>query len=112
VEFSYDINGILEVNATVVKTGADARITIDTSGIKPEAEIDPEAWRETKYAKRIKPLIRKTEKKIGSLKEDSDFRAELEYLLYELKYAMVKAYEAHVRKFEDILTDRLYGAED
>jgi len=112
VEFSYDINGILEVNATVVKTGADARITIDTSGIKPEAEIDPETWRETKYAKRIKPLIRKTEKKIGSLKEDSDFRAELEYLLYELKYAMVKAYEAHVRKFEDILTDRLYGAED
>lgn len=112
VEFSYDINGILEVSATVVNTGADAKITIDTRTIKPTVEIDPETWKESKYAKRLKPLIRKVEKTINGLAGDSELRVELELLLLKLKVAMVKDDEVYVKRYEDELTDRLYGTEE
>lgn len=88
VEFSYDLNGILQVSARVVSTGNQASITIETAGVEAES-VDLEAWRDAPDARKFRSTIRKAEKR---LKEDMDpvDLKELESLLEVLKRNIIR----------------------
>jgi len=112
VEFSYDINGILEVKAKIVSTGKDAGISIDTRETKMEETIDVEkGWKKSKRAKKVRALIKKGEKMLADLL-DPELKEELEMLLYELKYALTTENDEFISRYEDELTDFLYHTEE
>ncbi len=110
VEFSYDINGILDVKAIIEKTKKEASIRIDTKEVPIEKEIDVEVeWINSRYAKKVRVLIKKAEKLINSKGTLESLKEELRTTLYELKYALATDNEAFVRRYEDELTGLLYG---
>lgn len=112
VEFSYDINGILGVKAIIASTGENAGISIDTGEIRVE-EIDVETeWKKSIYAKRVRTIIKKAEKIVNSQTVGPDIKEMYEDVLYELKYALAKNDEVFVRRYEDELTDLMYGTEE
>lgn len=111
VEFSYDINGIVEVKARIASTGKDASIRIDTRETKMEEEIDvEEGWKKSKRAKKLRSLIRKAEKMLTDPGVEDEFKEELETVLYELKYALTKEDDVFIDRYEDELTELLYSA--
>jgi molecular chaperone DnaK len=113
VEFSYDINGILEVGAVVVNTGKTARIRIDTRELNLKAEIDVETeWKTSKKARKFKALIKKAEKTLADPAIDSEVKEALETILYELKYALAKDDPAFIERYDRELTEFLYELED
>lgn len=113
VEFSYDINGILEVKAKVVSSGQDAGISIDTREMKIEEVIDVEkGWKKSKRGKKVKSLIKKGEKMLMDLFVDPELKEELEFVLYELKYALTREDDAFINRYEEELTNLLYQAEE
>jgi molecular chaperone DnaK len=112
VEFSYDINGILDVKAVVVNTGKDASIRIDTRETCMKEEVDVEqGWKSSKSAKKVKSLIKKAEKMMADPAVDSNLKEEIGNVLYELKYALTKNDELFIERFDAELTELLYGAE-
>jgi len=111
VEFSYDINGIVEVKAKLPSTGNNTSIRIDTREIKINEEINvEEGWKKSGRAKKLKSLIRKAEKILARKSIQHGFGEELETLLYELKYALTKNDDVFINRYEDELTDLLYNA--
>jgi molecular chaperone DnaK len=113
VDFSYDINGILEVGAVVTSTGNNARIKIDTRELNLEAELDVETeWKKSKHARKEKALIKKAEKILADPAVDADTKEELAEILYELKYALAKNNAAFIDRYDRELTEFLYDLED
>lgn len=111
IEFLYDINGILNVKAMVRSTGKDAQITIDTREVKMDKEPDVEKeWKKSKRAKKLRPIIRKAEKMLSDSKIGDELKEEIDILLYELKYALAKDDNTFISRYEEELTDILYGA--
>jgi molecular chaperone DnaK len=109
VEFAYDINGILNVNASIVSTGKKASITVDTTGVKLEPELDvEEAWKSSSLSKKFRALIKKAEKYIAKADCDEETKDIIEDLLYDLKKAIANEDELRARRYEDELTDILY----
>jgi molecular chaperone DnaK len=66
VRFGYDMNGILQVKASVVSTGKQVSAEISTSGIKAGPLLDLSKWEQAEGARSFRPLIRKAEKLIDS----------------------------------------------
>jgi molecular chaperone DnaK len=113
IDFSYDINGIIDVGATVVNTGQEARIRIDTRELDLGAEIDVETeWKKSKQAHKEKAIIKKAEKTLLDPKLDPDVKEELTEILYELKYALAKNDQAFIERYDRELTEFLYNLED
>jgi molecular chaperone DnaK len=121
VEFSYDINGILNVNAVVTSIGKKAGVTVDTANVKMEREIDiEEAWKNSKLSRRYRALIKKAElyiktadpnQKKGDMRFDFE-RQIVKELLHDLKKAIAKEEETAARRYEDELMDILYEASE
>lgn len=90
VEFSYDLNGILEVKAAIVSTGRQAGIRIDTAG-KEETKADSSEWKKAPLAKKFRSTIRKAEKleASGEIMEDGE-QEELSEMIEELKLALLR----------------------
>lgn len=86
IAFSYDANGILQVGATIVSTGADASISISTDESAMVEEVDITKWKESKMARKFAAVIRRSER---ILAEDDD--DELADLLRQLKEGLVRA---------------------
>lgn len=110
VQFAYDINGILNVNAVVASNGKEAAITIDTRDkeMMPEIEVEIE-WKNSKYAKRVGVIIRKAEKIIGSSGTKEEVKQELNLTIYNLKRALVDDDLTLIKRYEDELTELLYS---
>jgi molecular chaperone DnaK len=66
VSFGYDMNGILQVKASVVSTGRQVSAEISTTGVKARPLLDLSKWEEAEGARQFRPLIRKAEKFIAS----------------------------------------------
>lgn len=113
VQFSYDINGILDVDAIITSTGKKGNIRIDTTKVEMKEEMDiEEEWKKSKYARRVRALIRKAEKKMYEL-NDGDFeKEEIEDLLHDLKTALANDNEAMAKHFEEELVELLYDMEE
>jgi molecular chaperone DnaK len=86
VVFSYDMNGILQVKASVVSTGNQVSAEISTVGVKAKDPIDISKWDTAEGARALRPLIRKAEKLIATGKDIDDGLA---LIVRELKEALV-----------------------
>ncbi|MDD2960329.1 MAG: Hsp70 family protein [Lachnospiraceae bacterium] len=113
VEFSYDLNGILEVKAAIVSTGRQAGITIDTAG-REETKADSSEWKKAPLAKKFRSTIRKAEKleASGEIMEDGE-QEELSEMIEELKLALLREEsEKLLERMEEELLDFLVYYEE
>ncbi|MDR2133756.1 MAG: Hsp70 family protein, partial [Treponema sp.] len=62
VTFGYDMNGILQVKASVVSAGKQVSADISTTGVKAGPLLDLSKWEQAEGARSFRPLIRKAEK--------------------------------------------------
>ena len=94
VKFSYDMNGMLQVKASILSTGLDASIEINMMEDSDAAEeqTDVSRWKESSYAKQFRTVIRRVERALKGPEVSYDplLEEELEDALYELKAALVK----------------------
>lgn len=131
INFSYDLNGTLEVTATIVSTGkranktiVDKRLEIKSSGnlskyltsepIKVEeststsrnSNTNLDAWKDSSLSSIIKRTIELAEMKLEKLnKSDYD---KVTNLLNELKQAAIEENEDLVDELDEKLTDLLF----
>lgn len=92
VSFSYNLNGMLNVEAYIPSTGNAAEITIDmlNQNDKKEQRIDVSNWKKSPLAPDFRPLVRRCEKWLSSGKIAEE---DLEYVqdcLYSLKKAIIE----------------------
>ena len=118
VQFDYDLNGILEVKATIVSTGKSINKIIDNFKLT-KLLIDSladenmyyrykvDSWQEYELAESVKNIIELAEKKMKHIK-DEDKYDEIENILDELKMAVIYNNKELVEKFDDELTDILF----
>ncbi|WP_461207736.1 Hsp70 family protein [Clostridium sp. DL1XJH146] len=112
VKFNYDVNGILNVEATINSTGEKAGITIETTGVSMEEEIDVSSWEEAPKAKKYKRTIEKAEKLFFKLSDTID-RQDLEEAINELKKALIKEEDDELlKKVKSDLTDLMFELEE
>ena len=118
VQFDYDLNGILEVKATIVSTGKSINKIIDNFKLT-KLPIDSladenmyyrykvDSWQEYELAESVKNIIELAEKKMKHIK-DEDKYDEIENILDEVKMAVIYNNKELVEKFDDELTDILF----
>ena len=104
VTFTYDVNGLLSVEARISSTGKNAEMSIDTAGSSMEQEIDVENWKDKKAARPYRALIRRAERFAANL-PDGPEKFELEAIVFDLKTAIVREKEDSIlkRKEEDLM---------
>lgn len=111
VEFTYDVNGILRVDAYIVSTNKKASIQIETSSMKTEVqkeEVDSRQWLESPLARNYKRTIRKAEKWLENKDEiDVEVQEELRELVEELKYFILEGDEIQCENYEGDILDLL-----
>jgi len=102
VAFSYNLDGMLNVSATITSTGKAADITIDMLGSGREEYIDVSGWKKSQLAGDFRTLIRRCEKWISSDKEGKkEHKKEAEKCLYFLKKAIIEDNAPEAERFED-----------
>ncbi len=113
VEFSYNLNGMLEVCAQIVSTREEASVKINMmeqpSPEREEDDIDVSKWKESAYAKRFRPVIRRAERRLKN-EEILDmplYREDLEMAVYELKAALVEEDLETAEELEEEIMDML-----
>ncbi len=105
VSFTYNLNGILEVEAVVKSTGKNASIKIDMmdDGLKnpdddnnedddddDDDDVNPDDWKKVEGSKEYRTVIRNAERVLASGELDSDTEEELSELLLDLKKQIVR----------------------
>lgn len=121
VQFDYDLNGILEVRATIVSTGDSINKIIDNfrlTKLPQDALVDEnlyerfkiDKWMDCDLAGNVKGTIELAEKKISNpaIREDEKRYKKIEKLLEELKLAVIYDNEELVEKYDEELTDILF----
>lgn len=112
VAFSYDVNGILNVEGKIISTGEMANITIETTGVSMEDEVDLEQWKKSPLYKKYRSIVKKAEK----LLENEDFgyeTIELDGLIKKIKKAIIKEESSEViDDLMDELSDLLMQYEE
>ncbi|WP_042459999.1 Hsp70 family protein [Neobacillus dielmonensis] len=112
VKFSYDINGILEVEATIVSTGKKASTVIKSqAGVMSDEELNlakdriEKEWDQSDLYNEVKSVITRGER---MLSETTGMEQEkLFSLLQNIKIALSKNDRELVKKYEEELTDLL-----
>ena len=112
VGFNYDVNGILQVEATIVSTGKQGRITIETSGRTADSETSTDGWEQEEGAARFRGILRRAETILND-NPDLELYWELENAAEDLKRGILeKLDEESLSQLEEILTDILYDIEE
>jgi molecular chaperone DnaK len=111
IGFTYDANGILRVEGTILSNNQKAGITIQTTGVEMEPEPDLAKWKEAPGARKYRGLIRRAEKVLES-KGNLIFEGELDELVRDIKKALIKGESSRLKELEEELTDLLYDLED
>ena len=110
VKFMYDINGILKVEAIIASTGEQAGISIETSGVRFDNELDLSGWEQAPNARKYKRTIKKAEKLLDEYFE-SELYDELDELICSLKKALIKEKDDDLNELLDQINDILYEME-
>ena len=84
VTFSYDLNGLLKVTATLVSTGKEASIEIQMGQDKKD-KTDVSSWKDSKDAKVYRAIIRTAERMLSRNGLPAGMRERMESLLFALK---------------------------
>lgn len=110
VEFTYNLNGMLEVRASILSTGKQAGIQINMMEEEGEEEIiDVRNWKDSPYAKQFRAIVRRAEKLLQNPETHRDplWAEDLEDSLYELKAALVREDLEGAKEAEEELMDML-----
>lgn len=110
IEFSYNLNGMLGVVATITSTRARAAIKINMmEGEELDERIDVSKWKEASAAVQYRSLVRKAERmmKRPEIKEDTFFYDDLEEAVYLLKKAILEDNMRAAGEMEEELKDML-----
>lgn len=112
VKFSYDINGTLQVEATIVSTGKKASSVIKAqAGVMSDEEVNfakdrlDKEWNQSELYNEVKSVITRGERMLGEttgLEQEKLFS-----LLQNIKIALSRNDKALVKKYEEELTDLL-----
>jgi molecular chaperone DnaK len=100
VSFGYDMNGILQVKASVVSTGKQVSAEISTTGVKAKPRLDLSKWEQAEGSRQFRPLIRKAEKVIAS---DKDVDDHIRFLVSRLKEALLLKNKEQAEEYRDEL---------
>ena len=84
IQFSYDLNGILKVNAEVVSTGKSATITVDTG--KVGENMDLSSWKNADAVSKYRKILNKADRLVKLNDEDAD---EIKLAANELKKGLI-----------------------
>ena len=107
VSFSYDLNGLLVVQAGNVSTGKNIAVEIDTANVAKE--VDLEAWRDTSDAKKYRSVINRGDKILTTLDISDEISDKIAESLTRLKRGIIT--EAHTDMLDEIKDELLdlYG---
>lgn len=111
VKFMYDINGILQVEAQIVSTGKQASISIETTGVKLEEEIDLDLWKKSTKARKFRAIIKRAENMLEEYFDSEEYN-ELDETLRKLKKAIIKEDDEKMQELEEALSDILFDMEE
>ncbi len=108
ISFSYNLNGILEVTATIQSTGKSINKIIDMLGNKNGGTADNESkpWENCRLADSIRLTVEICEKKIKNLSGNK--KDVIVSKLNELKRAVIDDNEALVKQYDTELTNLLF----
>ena len=108
VEFSYNLNGMLEVQAQIVSTGEQASIAINMMQQADSSRIDVSAWKDAPGAKDFRAVIRRAERLLRDMEAGDDPLAEdLDETIYQLKKALITGELERARIEEEALIELL-----
>lgn len=108
VEFSYNLNGMLEVQAQIVSTGEQASIAINMMQQADSSRIDVSAWKDAPGAKDFRAVIRRAERLLRDMEARDDPLAEdLDETIYQLKKALITGELERARIEEEALIELL-----
>jgi len=109
VIFAYDMNGILQVKATVISTREQVSAEINTAGVTPQETLDLSQWEQAIGARSCRPAIRKAEKHIRSGCAGAD---DLELLVTRVKEALMLGEEMQAQELRDELVELIKCVEE
>lgn len=102
VEFSYNLNGMLNVKASIPSTGEDASISINlmqesecmeaqTPAEPVREKMDVENWKESPDARPFRTIVRRTERALKDplVQCSPQLKKDLEEALYDLKASLI-----------------------
>jgi molecular chaperone DnaK len=104
VSFGYDMNGILQVKASVVSTGKQVSAEISTTGVKAGPLLDLSKWEQAEGARSFRPLIRKAEKLIAL---GLDIGGDLSLLVWQIKEALLLKNKDQAEDLREDLLDMI-----
>jgi len=88
VSFAYDLNGILQVEGKILSSGKKANLTIETTGVEMDKEVDLEGWEEVPHARKYKAILRKAGRLVKN-GEAGYYAIEMESLIRKIKEGLV-----------------------
>lgn len=113
VEFSYNLNGMLEVSARIPSSGEQASVEINMMKYEQEINASPETdvskWKESSLAKQFRTVIRRAERVLKSEKAQDMlfYKEDLEDTLYDLKLALIEEDPDTALELEEEILDML-----
>ena len=118
VQFDYDLNGILEIKATIVSTGKSINKIIDKFQLVKLPEygladsdinerIKLNNWLNCDLSKDVRGTVELAEKKLKNLLDNEKSQA-IQELVDKLKYAVLDNDEESVEKYDEELTNLLF----
>lgn len=112
IAFSYDTNGILQVEGTIVNTGEKVDITVETTGVEMVKEIDLDAWKDAQDSRKYRAVINKAEKLINN-DEAELHEIDMDMLIRQIKKGLLEGEDkAVLNKYKDELSEILYAIEE
>lgn len=109
ISFAYDVNGILQVEGTILSTGAKANLVIETMGMTMEPEIDLSGWEKKPNARRYKAIIKKALEMIDR-GEALVYVPEMESLVRKIKTGLVQGENRNqLDKYKDELHETIFN---
>jgi molecular chaperone DnaK len=108
VSFGYDMNGILQVKASVVSTGKQVSAEISTTGVKAKPPLDLSKWEQAEGARSFRPLIRKAEKLIAW---GLDIGDDVSLLTRQIKEALLLNHKEQAEDLRDELLTMIEAVE-
>lgn len=118
VAFSYNLNGMLHVSATLVSTGQEVKVSIDMMEAGAEERVDVSGWKTSPAAGDYRSVLRRSEKYLGQAQKQAKDEAdearnrELEELIYQLKKSILEGNLEEADYLEDEIRDLMEEESD
>lgn len=112
VSFSYDVNGILQVAATILSTGRNADVQIETTGVTMNDETDLDGWVDQPNARKYRLLLNKAQKLLDR-NNIGDSALELDIIIKDIKRGLIGGLPAErLDEMKSRLQELLYDLND